>query len=731
MRFVKYLIILAAGFLTTEAYGQVLAPNAEVLLAKKKAGQKRVRANAKAASAVSADSVGAFIYVDHAGVLTELEQLGIKLRYDYGDYATATIPVDRLEAAGRTEGVKYISLGNDVNLLNDYAREHTKVDDVHINTDNQLPRPYTGKGIVVGIIDTGVEYGHLAFRNSDGTGLRIKAVWNQMSNSGTAPEKFGYGKELTTPEEILKDVYDTAGEFHGSHTMGIATGADQTNKYYGMAPEADIVFVSFKNDDSCIADGIQYIFDYADEVGKPCVVNMSLGQHTGPHNGTSILDRHIDSLTGPGRIIVGSCGNEGEYRLHATETFTETDTQLKTMLTFAEGVTHKYHYLDIWGTPGTDFKVQICAAQALKGNITYRCPKICDTADPGKTVIAAFYIDEAGVEGTVVMKSERNPLNGQPHVNVECTIEGIGTGYIPGIIIDGEAGQRIDMWNYSGHEFSSNGKKGWTNGTNSGTVGEIGGTAFSIITVGSYDSRDIIPWTSGGYSLWSEGPYAYDPDKRSVFSSCGPTVDGRTVPSVLAPGSPVISAINRHYFEGYGIDLYTNTSGASTNSDGVKSYYGYNVGTSMSAPVMTGVVALMLEAYPEITPDQIKEILAKTSFTNGYMGTLPNNEYGNGRLNALGCMKEAVALAGSSSISDVTSDASTPRAWKEGENLMIALPGDHEGCTATVYNVTGQAVADVVLDANITTLDCSSWAKGVYIVTVTGDKLRESVKVAI
>lgn len=729
----KYLLAMAAGILAWDACGQALAPNAEILLANKAAGHKAMRISGpdKKAEPIEQTSVSAYIHVDDKSALQALEEIGVTIRRDYGDFATATIPVDILRQAGEVEGVKYISLGNNVNLLNDYVRDHTLVNDIHDNTGNTLPRPYTGKGIVVGIIDSGVEYGHIAFRDQDGDALRIKAVWNQTTNyGGTAPEKFGYGIEMREPSQILAKTYDTSSTYHGSHTMGTAAGADMTNDYYGVAPEADIVFVSFKNDDACIADAIQYIFDYADEVDKPCVINMSLGEHTGPHNGTSTLDRHIDSLTGPGRIIVGACGNEAEYRIHASETFTEQDTQLKTMLTFAKGVSHNRHYLDIWGTAGTDFSVRLCVAHALKGNITYRTPAI-DTADPDKkTVVSAFDIEDVGVTGTLILRGEINPLNGQPHVMVECSIEEVADGRVPGIIIDGQPGQRVDLWNYGGHEFSSNGKSGWTDGTISGTVGEIGGTAHTIIPVGSYDARDRIYWTSGGYSIWAEN-FPYEADARSIFSSCGPTVDGRVVPSVLAPGNPVVSAINRYAYEAMGFDLFYMTNGVSTRPDGVKSYYSYSSGTSMAAPVVAGTIALMLEANPNLTPDQIKEIIARTSITGDYMGQLPNNEYGSGLLNSLACVKEAVALSGVSAPADGTSGEPSVKVWKEGQTLMVATPSLSGSARLTVTDTTGRTVAVTDLTGTLTSLDCSGWGNGVFIVTVDNRQTRLSTKVAL
>lgn len=729
----KYMLALAIGVSFADTHGQVLAPNAAILVAKQDAGLSRVKISSqeKKAATDTREAVGAYVYTDTREALDALRQLGAEIRHDYGEFATVTIPVDKLKEAGNVAGVRYITLGNDVTLLNDYSRARLQVDKIHDNTLNRLPAPYTGKGVVVGLIDSGVEYGHLAFRETDGTGLRIKAVWEQSSILGTPPEKFGYGVEHRTPEAILGSIYDTISTYHGSHTMGIAAGGDMTSPYYGIAPEAEIVYVSFNNDDAAITDAIEYIFDYADEVDKPCVINMSLGSHTGPHNGTSVLDKYIDSVTGPGRVIVGAAGNEGEYRLHATETFSETDTQLKSMLTFAKGVSHNYHYLDIWGSAGDDIKVKICVAQSLKGNITYTSPTF-DTSDPDLSpVVKATFIDEVGMTASIIIKGEVNPINGQPHVMVECQVEEIADGRVPGIIVEGAPGQQVDIWNYSGHEFSSNGKSGWTEGTLAGTVGEIGGTAHTIIPVGSYDARETIPWTSGGYSVWSEN-FVYDADNRSVFSSCGPTADGRVSPSVLAPGNPVISAINRYYYQAMGVDLYTMTNGMSTNSEGVHSYYGYNSGTSMSAPMVAGTIALMLEANPGLSPSEIREIIEQTAETDDFMGELPNNEYGAGRLNALECVKLAVARAGicpNEAASSLGEQAI--KVWREGTTVFIGLPTGGVRPTARVTNVTGQTIMTAELTDNLTQLDCSGWGNGVFIITVDDGKTAFSRKITI
>ena len=673
-------------------------------------------------------SMKVFISVEEGFDPMNLAIEGVEIQSVFNRIVTAAVTPEAIVRLCELDGVKYIQRAHKVNLCNDFGRRDLKVDQIHKNEGNELPQPYTGTGVVVGMIDTGVEYGHRSFYSTDGTELRIRRVWD-MNGFGTPPEGFTYGKELKTESEILTATCDSRYDYHGSHTMGTAAGGGNLpTKYYGMAPDADIVFVSFKTDDnSAIADGIKYIFDYADEVGKPCVINMSLGSHQGPHDGTSYVDQIIDEMSGPGRIIVGAAGNEGEARMHASKTFTAGSKTLKTLLTYNSGQSHKLHYLDIWGTPGSNFTVKMSIFDSLKGRALYSSDAF-DTANPDKNVYYFTYLDEEGADMDCVITGEINPENGAPHVYIEASMGDLGTGRMPGLTITGEAGATVNLWNVGQHEFSSNNIASLTNGDNNMTVGEIGGTANRIITVGSYDGRDTVYFTHGNYYALTETAISsYKKHQHSVFSSYGPTADGRTVPHILAPGMPVISTFNRYAMDATMLDQ--ETCDYTTDASGRKYYYMYSMGTSMAAPHVAGSIALMLQANPELTPEQARQIIQETAVTSSEMGTLPNNTWGAGRLNTLECVKRAVSLNDVQSITDVDVDNESTQAWGENGNIIVSTPA--VGSKVRIYNLSGLLLKEATLTESFTTIDALAWGHGIFVAEVVGSNSRSSFKIAL
>lgn len=718
----KLILISLAAIAAVSVSSQKLSPNAEALLLRQNGKTSTVLKSYSDTVRLQTDRVKVFINLNDERALDEVRSMGGKIFTTFDGIATAEVPVVSLRAISELDDVKYVEMGAPVHLCMDVARRVTGIDYIHTNPVNQLPQPYTGSGVVVGVIDTGLEFDHLDFRAADGKTSRVKRVWNQNGN-GNAPEKFGYGVEYKTESEIRAAKTDSQGEYHGSHTTGIAAGGDKKTAYYGGAPDADIVFVSFGQNSVDIPNAVQYIFDYAESVGKPCVINMSLGSHLGPHDGTSTLDKFFESVSGPGRILVGSCGNEGQNKMHAGKTFTDNDTQLKTLLGIPRA-SNKNTAVDIWGTAGSEFTVQVVITDN-KGKILERTEAVSSSST--KAVIKGL---SNNVDCYFNIVPSKDPNNGAPNVYVECYINSVGTTRNIGLIVSGQSGASVNMWNLSGNDFANGGFRGWTAGDNSSTAGEIGGTSENVITVGSYNSRFGFPVYNQPDSLYftieGYGPDVIPLGETSFFSSHGPTIDGRMKPDVVAPGAWVVSAMNRYYMGNNQDGMVDRTY----DSGGTDYYYYINIGTSMSAPVVTGSVALWLQADPELTVHEVRDAIKATAIRDEATGAEPNNTSGYGKFDAYNGIKYILdAMAG---IGDVVTDsdgATETKVWLEPGSRVLCV-SCASATAVDVYSAFGAKVGSYNVESALGQIDASAWSAGVYIVRIgaTGESLKVLVR---
>lgn len=240
-----------------------------------------------------------FIYCDENADLSYLSQYGIEVNQNTGHVRTAFLPIQSLDALSDDPTIERIKPSRKLELRMDISKTT-----VHIPEFTRKNSNLTGKGVIIGIIDSGIDPKHPAFAG------RILRIWDQtLSGPGVTEGK--YGAELT--DSLLTVSQDTNG--HGTHVAGIAAGVDPT--YCGVAPEAELLIVKSDLDEGHIADAVRYIFRVARELGRPVVVNMSLGGHFDPHDGSDSLSKIIDSETGPGRIVCCAAGNEGNDNIHA------------------------------------------------------------------------------------------------------------------------------------------------------------------------------------------------------------------------------------------------------------------------------------------------------------------------------------------------------------------------------------------------------------------------------
>ena len=291
-----------------------------------------------------------------------------------------------------------------------------------------------------------------------------------------------------------------------------------------MAYEADLVFVGVRRDTigtqwlqgsfTDFLDGINYIFSYAASVGKPCVINISWGSQSGPHDGSTLLNQACNNLTGPGKILVMSAGNEGEEKIHLSKTFTPTDTIINTFLTFTSE-TYKRTWVDIWGEPGKTFCGEVSLYHhGVKGNTTgYFCidDSVHDQlliSDNGQDTCLVQFITAAA------------EANGKPRMTIDIYNKSADTVAVSLKGFDG----KIDAWDeyyFYGYTYGyqsafNNNNQSWAeNGNTITTVSDMG-AADSVLLVGAYASK--VGFTDVNSNSWSYSGYV-QANKLVPFSS--------------------------------------------------------------------------------------------------------------------------------------------------------------------------------------------------------------------
>lgn len=257
-----------------------------------------------------------------------LEVYGARIHAVLGNVATVDIPVRALEMIANHPNVVRIEEARKLKPRLDISVPETGANSVWGSSMRPLLPPWvgnTGQNVVVGIVDSGIDLDHADFKDSLGK-TRILYLWDQTVN-GTHPT-VSYGDECTKQQIDVGACKQADTDGHGTHVMGIAAGNGSATgngrpayQYIGMAPEANLIVV--KTDfwgTHIIIDGVNYIEAKAASPELLVVINLSLGGHFGPHDGTSYLETAIDNASGTGQVIVTAAGNEATDQIHASGT---------------------------------------------------------------------------------------------------------------------------------------------------------------------------------------------------------------------------------------------------------------------------------------------------------------------------------------------------------------------------------------------------------------------------
>ena len=243
-------------------------------------------------------------------------------KYSYGNIAAIKIPANALAAFEASASVIRMEGKPPVmRPLNDTMRTRNHIVEVQMGM-TPLTQGYNGTGIVIGFVDTGIDFTHPDFMDGKSSNTRIQFLWdmNRDYDALYTPEPYNYGQAFNAIEIEAGANMDTCGQYgygHGSNVAGVATGNGLSNGLnMGACPKADIIMVSYNfnsQQPDMLTDGISYIFNMAQNVLKePCVINLSLGDYQGSHDGYDLQAQMIDSMIyayQPGRVVVAAAGN--------------------------------------------------------------------------------------------------------------------------------------------------------------------------------------------------------------------------------------------------------------------------------------------------------------------------------------------------------------------------------------------------------------------------------------
>lgn len=681
--------------------------------------RQEVREGHQQPLATSTKTVCAFVKTTDASVLTAF---GCKELTRLGDISIAHIPVHQLAAMSLDSRVVRMEARPMGHVLMDSVTQQLNAGPAH--EGSALPQAFTGKDVVVGVMDIGFDLTHPNFYDRSATHYRIRRLWDMLSID-TIGSPLPVGRDYVTTEALLTLAHSRDGldQTHGTHTLGSAAGSGYDTNYQGIAPESDICLVANAvSDNANLIDsadmekftyatdalGFKYIFDYAESVHKPCVISFSEGSIQDFHGYDVLYYEMLDRLMGPGRIIVSAAGNQGY-----TKSWFQKPRGQEKAGTF---ICHSKGKMMSTLKSADPFQLRLTCYDAEPQSLLITTDDVLSQPDSLLTIRllnttmgdldsvqveaypSCYHPEELCYDLTLYAKD-------QVGMSVPLSVEVMGT----------EAD--VEFWRGNG-TLTENALDPQLN-AGEYTHNILSPSSFErVICVGSTMYRQGVWNYKGEWKKAEKGGGG----SRSNYSSIGPTMDGRIKPDVMAPGTNIISSYSSYYLENHPDAGDITWDVAHFPFQGRTYAWNSNSGTSMSCPAAAGVIALWLQAKPDLTPEDVLDVIAHTSHMPADApSSEKNNVYGYGEIDAY---RGLLYILGIDGIDEISANHTKATVSVSGGRLQVRLPQEaSKPASLRIFNLSGRQVYQTVLPAHQLAYDLAlpSLPAGIYAIQIEGE----------
>lgn len=647
-----------------------------------------------------------------------LEKAGIVVGAQAGDIVTLRVPVESLGVLDENKEILLYSISHRVAAPEcDNMRFDTRTNLVQAGIGVDGDTSFNGEGVYIGITDWGFDYTNINYNNQGAFNRRLARAWDHFRLAGPAPAGFNYGTEIVGYSALIAAKGDTSNLYnygtHGTHVAGIAAGYGLFERHRGQAPGARLLMCSFGLGEAEWMDGVAWMKQVAEDSSRRLVVNSSWGMYTfSCLDGHSLLSQAINNWSNEGVVFCTSAGNNGDVNFHISRTFDEVSDTLRTVASYYGSSEAVGQALIMWGEEGHDFEAGFRMAG---GGVVYESPMM-STADGDRVIEDSIECGDSYVKYRAMIEHS-NPFDHRPHIQLDVDKK---SSMELRLYIVAESGtvhawNVVNLKNHAGNmgcEFTNKNRGDYQSGNAYYGIGEPA-CAEKCISVAAHGSERLTSDSSiiGGYI--------------TSFSSYGPLIDGSQKPEISAPGMNVVSSLSPWCDN---LSSYTAVDGITVQ--GVRYNWAAMSGTSMSSPSVTGVVALILQANPLLSTNQIRDIIMTNARNDNRTGPLHERDsasvrWGWGKVDALQCVNDAMHRV---SIQEAEELRLPLRVFPNPATRMAeVVTGCGECQTLTVYSMDGR----VVLQKEVyerTTIDLEGWISGIYVLRIGSRTAKMIVK---